>query len=761
MSDEGQNYFQLHGERLADNGYSVIPIKPGTKKPGQWTGTKWVDMSGWSKPANEYDIGVWKNWPSAGVGVLCGEVVAVDIDVLDQDVVYRVLAIIDAVLGQSHVIRVGKKPKMLVLYRTDKPFKKIKMGPLEVLADGQQFVAYATHPDTGLPYTWPADSILDVPVHHLPTVTEEQVREAIRQAYDMIPAEMKPAKLLTSSEAYTPPVTSELKGTMEALVSAMDYIDNPSLSWDDWNRVGMALYAASEGSAFSLFNDFSAKSNKYDPKDTQSRWDSYRRSPPRSIGAGTVYKLAMDNGWSPPYDIALNDYKRIDNFDFGDLLSQAAVEPPPPATEDIEKRISISEEKKASFPHQWFDTPSLVGEITRYMLSTSLHPHPTFSLMNTICLLGAVFGRRYRAKTQDTRCNLFAVAIAKTGSGKDHSRACAKMLLTNAGLGQLISGDSFTSGIAVINMLSEYPSRISHMDELGKYLQNVEGKNSSNHQKDFLKRLLELYSSSSSVYHGQEYANSKDNPRTDIFYPNFNLFGSTTPSTLAKALRQSMQDDGTLSRMLLVPPFEDYPAFQKVRASKEPPSPLVARLKSSWEVKPKGGNLTGEQHISTSEVSLIDVVWNDEVDSMIWSIKDLELELKRSDRTIWARLTENTIKVAMIEAIALDPVAPVINESILAMSFELVQWCMSYAESLMADSVSENEHEASLKKILKLIKDGGKAGVNKTIITRSTLSLKIKDRDDMLATLIESGQVTEAVYKPAGKGRPSKVYKAA
>ena len=146
---------------------------------------------------------------------------------------------------------------------------------------------------------------------------------------------------------------------------------------------------------------------------------------------------------------------------------------------------------------------------------------------------------------------------------------------------------------------------------------------------------------------------------------------------------------------------------------------------------------------------------------MIWSVKEHELELKRQDRTLWARLTENTIKVAMIEAISRDPVQPMIDEDILGMAFELVQWCMSYAESLMLESVSENEHEALVKKILKLIREGGTGGVQKTVLTRATLGLKSKDRDDILSTLVESGQVREEVLKQESRGRPTKLYRAA
>ena len=46
-------------------------------------------------------------------------------------------------------LRIGKAPKRLLVYRTAAPFKGIKRHPLEVLCLGQQFVAYAVHPETG------------------------------------------------------------------------------------------------------------------------------------------------------------------------------------------------------------------------------------------------------------------------------------------------------------------------------------------------------------------------------------------------------------------------------------------------------------------------------------------------------------------------------------------------------------------------------------------------------------------------------------
>jgi hypothetical protein len=71
--------------------------------------------------------------------------------------------------------------------------------------------------------------------------------------------------------------------------------------WHDWNRIGMAFFAASDGSeeGFIAFDDFSAKSARYDPRETRARWQNYGRSPPSQISKGTLIHLARQAGWRP------------------------------------------------------------------------------------------------------------------------------------------------------------------------------------------------------------------------------------------------------------------------------------------------------------------------------------------------------------------------------------------------------------------------------------------------------------------------------
>jgi hypothetical protein len=74
-----------------------------------------------------------------------------------------------------------------------------------------------------------------------------------------------------------------------------------SCSWEEWNAIGLAVFAASGGSGDGkvIFDDFSATSPRYDPHAVEERWRNYGRSPPGRIGIGFLVRLARDAGWRP------------------------------------------------------------------------------------------------------------------------------------------------------------------------------------------------------------------------------------------------------------------------------------------------------------------------------------------------------------------------------------------------------------------------------------------------------------------------------
>jgi Bifunctional DNA primase/polymerase, N-terminal/Primase C terminal 2 (PriCT-2)/Family of unknown function (DUF5906) len=85
------------------------------------------------------------------------------------------------------------------------------------------------------------------------------------------------------------------------LAAAVDVIPNDIPGWEDWNRVMMAIWAATGGSeeGFKIADHWCAKWEGYDATETRRRWEAISKSPPDRIGAGTIFYLAdkASPGW--------------------------------------------------------------------------------------------------------------------------------------------------------------------------------------------------------------------------------------------------------------------------------------------------------------------------------------------------------------------------------------------------------------------------------------------------------------------------------
>jgi putative DNA primase/helicase len=137
----------------------------------------------------------WKvRYPNAtNTGIRTKHTPAVDIDVHDAEMAEQIEHELRAFFPQQPLlVRFGLPPKRLIPFRCETPFTKIMIQftapdaetihKVEVLGDGQQFIADGVHPDTGKPYTWQGGDLLTVPHERLPLLDEETARRFLRRA---------------------------------------------------------------------------------------------------------------------------------------------------------------------------------------------------------------------------------------------------------------------------------------------------------------------------------------------------------------------------------------------------------------------------------------------------------------------------------------------------------------------------------------------------------------------------------------------------
>jgi hypothetical protein len=225
-------------------------------------------LSEWQKRLDpiEHEIQGWsRSFPAArNTGILARNTPALDIDLLDDGAAQAVEDLATEWFEEHGWILVrGREgaPKRLIPFRTDDPFEKqaITFAPrlvngkavaekLEILGDGQQFVAFGNHPDTGKPYKWEGRSPLDTPRAALPYTYRWEARELIREATKLLVGQFgyrlpepppapaipaRPAKLTPrpSGAAYARNVENKLYGIGKRLEFAIEGERNAVLFW--------------------------------------------------------------------------------------------------------------------------------------------------------------------------------------------------------------------------------------------------------------------------------------------------------------------------------------------------------------------------------------------------------------------------------------------------------------------------------------------------------------------------------------------------
>ncbi|MFT8247293.1 PriCT-2 domain-containing protein, partial [Roseomonas sp. BN140053] len=96
-----------------------------------------------------------------------------------------------------------------------------------------------------------------------------------------------------------PKASGQAQAPLEDVADALRHIPNAELPWEEWNRLGMAVFRATGGAPEGLdaWLAWSAQATKHDPEACVDRWTHYTGSPPNKLGAGTVFFLAQAHGW--------------------------------------------------------------------------------------------------------------------------------------------------------------------------------------------------------------------------------------------------------------------------------------------------------------------------------------------------------------------------------------------------------------------------------------------------------------------------------
>lgn len=260
---------------------------------------------GWQRGGVTADtVRAWANDPRVtNIGILTGTLIGLDIDITDASLSERVKNLALQMLGNTSLVRIGASPKQLMAYRVETPVRKKMFSgvspdgrthKVEVLGTGQQFVAYGPYPGTLRSYIWPERDLASIPLESVPETSGEALDAFLAALRPMIGPPPVPPPVAPAAPVARPVNGPEIG--REEFVEAL-YAIPGDLDYDEWVRVGFALYAALGAGGAATWSDWSARSTKNVPRTSAMKWPTFASG--HSIHPETLFYIARHHGWRP------------------------------------------------------------------------------------------------------------------------------------------------------------------------------------------------------------------------------------------------------------------------------------------------------------------------------------------------------------------------------------------------------------------------------------------------------------------------------
>ena len=284
-------------------------------------------MDGWSK--TDADLETIQGWEKVVVsgkkktpgrrhqstGIRTGELTAIDVDVNDEkaadEIVRQVKEKIPGLLE-----RLSKHPRRLLLGSQPNPHRKQRHvyldqdgneQVLELLGQGQMFIAYGKHP-SGVDYRWNGSgNPVDVDSFDLPDIDIDVVVAIFHEVCLAAGWTLKSESGGGASGGsgldfadYVPEAGFDLEKLRDVL-RQLDPLKYPELdTYEEWMAVGMAIHKETDGSAegFALFDKWSARGENYGGSEVVEKfWNDFK---PIKASGWSLIKRIKDRGGEVP-----------------------------------------------------------------------------------------------------------------------------------------------------------------------------------------------------------------------------------------------------------------------------------------------------------------------------------------------------------------------------------------------------------------------------------------------------------------------------
>jgi len=707
MNDHISAYDQI-SHHLLDNGYSVIPIAPNTKRPGAFTTTRdnpqkhWRGMYQWerysSRMPTELEVAEWNTWPDAGIGLVCGKLSR--IIALDRDYDCPASDALEAIIPPSPVAKKGAKGYTKFYRYTGEESKSWDVDGvrvLDMLSDGRQTVMPPSrHPD-GFAYVYITEDTLE-------RMTADELPCLPADFYAQVDKVLKPYQTEKDQRPTKVSMSEAGESIHTGLSTAAEYYrdmnDCALQQLDKW-VLKLVPTAFKNGEAYRCI----------------ATWRDCKNA-----NVGIHAHGIMD--WGGNYShTAIDLVMRANGVDFAKAseMLRALIHMPdddeeftmtapmsePPAL-FVPSETTVELKPVQALPAFLKQPPGILGVVTQWINATAPKQQHEFAVAGAIALAATVMQRVYRSN-RNNFTSLYFLLVGKSTEGKDYPLSAVPAILTAAGLSNLIAGSGYTSPAAVYSELLRKPSHLVCIDEFGKHLKMSRQKGNAA-SEGALDKLVEAFGrlhgemrpqvySSMTLPKGQQTAVDRV-----IYNPAISLIAASTPDTFYGNLTDDIVHDGMLGRFIVVESIQPRQLLNEHDFTPIPDT-VIAWCKAVHQ--PHTGDLAD---VMTAEMPAATVPMQFE-DACKAQLRAFEVEINDAKTAaegegldmLLGRSVEKAMRLAMIVAKALDPNSGIITTTDL-------DWAIKYVKHydyLLLDGVknkrTRSEMDGLIKKMVRYI----------------------------------------------------------
>ena len=700
-----QSPYERVAYRYLERGYSVIPIAPGTKRPGQYSvADGWRGQYDWERfnqrLPTDNETQLWDKWPGAGIGLLTGKLSGVI--GLDRDHDAPGTQELDRLIPYTPVKKKGAKGYTAFFRYNGEKSCSFDVGGarvLDVLSEGRQTLMPGTiHPD-GHTYIYLTEDLLedydpkDLPV--LPDDFLEQVAKVLEpyQTQEDKKHQKKPVVHADPDGRINPDPSISNQYFHDLNQCALAHLD-------DWvPKIIPGAKSHNDGyRCVATWRNAKNPNVSIHPQGIMDWGGGYGMTATdlvKNVLGVTFQKAAETLRTLVPLQEPEPITMTVGGGTSAPTDKQSEQHPAPPidwnakAAEYIEEKRQKDEQALKSITEVeiWKPTTAAVPEHLKSFPVTQLNKYlywlnrcaedtvNSISVASVIHLAAAVVARGAQTN-MDNHSSLYLLLIAPTGTGKNYGKNAIVRILDAADVSPYVSGEVHSKG-GIYSAMRASPTVIFHLDEFGDRVKlGIKDGSPLNGAFSYFK---EVYSGCGSVMPAHSYSTVGMNKAAassirPVMYPCINLYCLTTPRQLWEAIDNASVEGGFLNRFVGVLADSDG-AITNDMPEFVPPAELLSHIREVRRHLAGEGNL-GDQKFTNPDIDpgRNEYQFDGESKDLLKGFKQEIKQAYEGDdfmHSMAIRWRENAMRMAVALHVFATPTRRVIDAAV-------TQWCIDY-----------------------------------------------------------------------------------